>query len=52
MTIDSPFNVSSEESVGFLRVSDQNVTSEIDGTDLTTLFEESAIPLLKLFRIT
>ena len=41
MVIDSPFNVSSKDSMGFLRDFDKKFASEIDGTDLTSLFEES-----------
>ena len=48
--IDSPFSVSSEDSVGFLRDFDHKISSEIEGADLTALFNETVIPPLKFPR--
>ena len=46
--IDSPFRVSSEDSVGFLGDFDHKITAKIEEADLTAQFDETVIPPFKV----
>ena len=46
--LDSPFSVSSEESLGFFNGFDHKCNGEIEGADLTALFDEAVTLPLKL----
>ena len=46
-TLESPFSVSSEESLGFPNGFDFKSNEEIEGTDLSSLFDEASVVPIK-----